>query len=197
MREGEILGLEWSQVDFLHSVIRLRAGETKNDEGREVPIVPQFRALVAQHARRQPGCDYVCLRFDRLGRAVQIRGFRKSWYTACIRVKLGQMVPVTDPESGETLDAKPRGDRRNPKAKPKMTYQGMIFHDLRRSGARALVHAGVPERVARSVFDRYSIVSPKDVTEAGRKLEAFRSQKVGYNSGTECTEMQQVNSVPS
>jgi len=103
------------------------------------------------------------------------------------------------------LDAKPRGDRRNPKAKPKMTYQGMIFHDLRRSGARALVHARVPERVAmqiggwktRSVFDRYSIVSPKDVTEGGRKLEAFHSQKVGYNSGTECTEMRQVNSVPS
>jgi integrase len=202
MREGEILGLEWAQVDFLHSVIRLRAGETKNDEAREVQIVPQLRALlVAQHARRKPACDYVCFRLDRKGHAVQVQGFRKAWYSSCIRAGLGRMVPVTDPASGEALCAK-RQDRPNGKAKPKMTYEGAIFHDLRRSGARSLVHAGVPEKVAmqiggwktRSVFDRYSIVSPKDVAEAGRKLEAFHSQKVGDNSGPECTEMQQASS---
>ena len=111
------------------------------------------------------------------------------------------MVRVTDPESGEILFTKPRGDRRNAKAKPEMSYEGMIFHDLRRSGARALVHAGVPEKIAmqiggwktHSVFDRYSIVSPKDVADAGRKLEIFHGQQVGGN----CTEMQQVVSVPS
>ena len=73
-----------------------------------------------------------------------------------------------------------------------MTYEGMIFHDLRRRGARALVHAGVPEKVAkqiggwetRPVFDRYSIVSPKDVADAGRKLAEFHSEKVGNKTGT-------------
>jgi hypothetical protein len=43
----------------------------------------------------------------------------------------------------------------------------------------------------RSVFDRYSIVSPKDLAEAGRKLAMFYAQKNGDNSGTVCTEMQQ------
>jgi hypothetical protein len=37
------------------------------------------------------------------------------------------MVRVTDPESGEILFTKPRGDRRNAKAKPEMSYEGMIF----------------------------------------------------------------------
>ena len=205
MREGEILNLEWSQADFLHGVIRLRAGETKNDEAREVPIVPQLKALlVTQQARRQPGCTYVCFKLDRKERAVQVQGFRKAWYSACIRAKPGRMVPVTDPETGEALCAK-RQDRPNGKAKPKISYEGLIFHDLRRSGARALVYAGVPEKVAmqiggwktRSVFDRYSIVSPKDLAEAGRKLESFHSQRVGHNSGTECSEIQRAVSVPS
>jgi integrase len=29
MREGEILGLRWNQVDFLSGIIRLQAGETR------------------------------------------------------------------------------------------------------------------------------------------------------------------------
>jgi integrase len=199
MREGEILGLEWSQVDFLRGVIRLRAGETKNDEGREVPIISQLRVLLhEQRAKRQPGCPYVSFRLDRKGHAIQVRGFRKAWYSACIRAGLGKMEPKTDRVTCELLYAPPRGPRSKPKVK--MIYRGAIFHDLRRSGARALLNAGVPEKVCmaiggwktRSVFDRYSIVSPKDVVEAGRKQELFHSQKVGDISGTDCTELQQV-----
>jgi integrase len=191
MRLGEILPLEWSQVDFLRGVIQLRAGETKNDEAREVPIVPQLRTLlVEQRAKRQPDCPHVCFRIDRRGRAVKIEGFRKAWYSACVRSGLGRMEPKTDRDSGEQLYAAPRGPRSKPRAK--MVYRGLIFHDLRRTGARNLVHAGVPEKVAmriggwktRSVFDRYTIVSPNDITEAGRKLEIFHGLKVGDNSGT-------------
>jgi hypothetical protein len=73
-----------------------------------------------------------------------------------------------------------------------MVYEGRIFHDLRRSGVRNLVRAGVPERVAmaisghktRSVFERYNIVSASDVREAGRKLGIFHGQKVEHISNT-------------
>ncbi len=33
-RKGELLMLQWSQVDLIHNEIRLNAGETKNDAGR-------------------------------------------------------------------------------------------------------------------------------------------------------------------
>jgi len=58
--------------------------------------------------------------------------------------------------------------------------RGLFFHDLRRSGARTLRRAGVPEEVimklggwrTRSMFARYSIVDERDLADAQAKLDA-------------------------
>lgn len=160
MRLGELAGLRWEQVDLKNRTIRLNAAETKNDEGRVIPLnsetVEMLSALPKNTERvfqndKQP-----------LGQ------FRKSWRAACIRAGLGKNETMPD---GKTE-----------------VYTGLQFHDLRRSGVRNLVRAGVSEQVAMkisghktaSVFRRYNILSEDDLQDAAKKQDAyFAAQAAG------------------
>jgi integrase len=158
-RRGEILGLRWSQVDLSERVVRLEPGETKNDEARMIPLAPElFEMLVMQKEIRDrlfAECPWV---FFRLGKC--ILDFRSVWEGACRAAGLVTTV----------------GEKEKPMR---------LFHDLRRTGVRNLVRAGVSERIAmaisghktRTILDRYNIVSETDVKDAARKLGEYFAPK--------------------
>ena len=156
-RRGEILALQWPQVDLYQRIVRLDPGTTKNDEARIIPLVSDLLSMLKQEKEARdalyPECKSV---FAREGQP--IRSFKTAWAAACTRAGLVD------------ADGEP----------------SKLFHDLRRTGVRNLVRAGVPEAVAmrisghktRAVFDRYNIVSETDLTDAAEKLDQlFRRRR--------------------
>jgi len=63
--------------------------------------------------------------------------------------------------------------------------EGKLVHDLRRTGVRNLIRAGVPQSVAMKIsgyrdariFARYNIVDTRDVADAMRKVSQYEQDK--------------------
>ncbi len=150
-RVSEALSLTWGQVDFTAGVVTLAVGATKTGAGRVFPFtaLPELATLLTTQRETTTALERRTQRiiptvFHRAGQP--IRDFRAAWLAATTRA--GQ--------------------------------PGLLVHDLRRSAVRRFVRAGIPERVcmalsghkSRSVFDRYNIVSERDLAENVAKLAA-------------------------
>ncbi len=147
-RRGEIASLRWEDVDG--DVIRLRGENSKNGEARSITLDGELAELMERRkTARQVKTDSAVMLCDLVFHhdGHPIVDFRKAWATAC------KMAGV----------------------------QGKLFHDFRRTAVRNMVRAGVPERVAmsisghktRSIFDRYNIVSERDLRDAMQRTQMY------------------------
>jgi integrase len=171
-RKDELLNLRIRQVNLVDRTIRLDPGTTKNDEGRVVVMTNYVFVLLPACCAGKGADDFVFTRPD----GEPVRVFRDNWEALCCASGLGRMVC---PERCPATDRKcPTCSQTWKYHQPR--YVGLLFHDLRRSGVRNMVRRGVPETVAmkisghktRSVFDRYNVVSERDLREAARLIES-------------------------
>jgi len=162
-RKAEVLHLTWDRVDFTAGMVRLDVGTTKTGAGRTFPFtaLPRLKVLLEE---QQAHTKKIQRRTGQITRNVfhrngaPIKDFYEAWANACDRA---------------ARDAKGVIVRAQ--------LIGRVFHDLRRTAVRNLVRAGVPEHTAmklsghktRSVFDRYDIVSERDLADGVAKLATF------------------------
>jgi integrase len=172
-RAGEVLALKVRSVDILNRSISLDVGSTKNGEGREVPLSDALYPLIRELCVGKKPDDALITRGKK-----PVRSIRHAWQSACVRAGLGVL---SCRECGTTISGKPLHCPNCKKNRQlnESSYEGLLFHDLRRTGARNLRRSGVAEEVAMkvggwrtpSVFKRYSIVGGDDIREAIRKVQ--------------------------
>jgi integrase len=159
-RRGELVNLTWRQVDRNAGELRLERGTTKSGEPRVFPF--------AFHPRLAELLDQQRERVEALQRE---REFIIPWVFVHDD---GRQV------RGWYYDAWRAACER-------AEIPGRLVHDFRRSAARNLVRAGVPEGVAmkltghktRSIFDRYNVTSSTDLNEAVERLARFHARPDG------------------
>jgi integrase len=160
MRLSEILNLRWANVDLAGKFIHLFAGETKNDEARDIPLIGGLTEILEGIRRANPAAGPNDLVFTNNGQP--IRSFIKAWRKACVKAAIPTKL------NGQVVISHFKGGK----------YCGFVFHDLRRTFVSNLVEAGVDPLDAKaisghktdSVFQRYNIKSLKRAQNAGDKL---------------------------
>jgi integrase len=164
-RVGEALSLEWSRVDRDTGVIRLEMGETKTGEARTLPYgaLSELRKVI----------DSQCARREALQR--QHRAFTPFVFfrerKREIKQRARKASPIRRVLHIDFLEAWQA-------AVNAAGVPGRIPHDLRRSAARNMLQAGIPQRLAMalggwktsSVFHRYGIVDETMLRDALAKL---------------------------
>jgi integrase len=171
-RKGEIISLRWADADRDGGAIRLRPEHSKNGRGRTVMLDGELGDLIGRRWQARlvtfDGEPRITDRvFHRDGEPVG--DFRKAWVTACFEA--GLVEPVLDDEDQPVLDKD---------GKPVLCHAKLV-HDLRRTAARNMIRAGVPERVVmeitghrtRSMLDRYNVVNETDLRLAAQRTTLY------------------------
>jgi len=165
LREGEVLGMRWKDVDFKANVLRVRqvlqvvngnlvTGPPKTATSqREVPLLPQLAAALRAHKREQKKNKLA------LGEVYQDTGYISTWEDGT------PINPNTFATRFRTLSRR--------------AGLPLHFHQLRHTAASLMLEAGVPLKNVSQLLghatvsitgDVYGHVSPAGQREAINKL---------------------------
>ncbi len=149
-RKGQIAKLEWTHVDRTNRLLVVPGALTKNRKPQTLPLA------------------------GRLWDVIERRWFRRE-------VKRRRRPVFLAPLVFHRGDGKPLGDIRKAWATAceQAEVPGLLFHDLRRSGVRNLIRAGVDPHVVMkisghrtpSMLQRYNVIDTRDQLTAFEQLE--------------------------
>jgi integrase len=144
----EILTRQRHHLDLKAGWLRLEPGETKNDEGRNFPLVPMLRAALEEQARKTEALQkaegrIVPWLFHRKGKP--IKKFRTSWIKACKAAGIPGKIPHD--------------------------FRRTAVRNLERAGVSRSDAMSMVGHKTQSVYQRYAISDEKSQKEAATKLQ--------------------------
>jgi integrase len=153
-RFSEIADLAWAQIDRDNGIVRLEAGDTKNDEGRTVYLDDGLKEVFnRQWEERKRSGKLIPYVFLNEAKTDRVRDFRDAWNNACETAKIGKRIF--------------HDFRRTP------------VRNMVRAGIPERVAMMISGHKTQSVFERYNIVNDTDLRQAAARQEAYlESQKV-------------------
>ena len=156
MRPGETRKLTWHCVDPDAGTITVPPQTAKIKRGRTIALAgPLLEIIQRRQERRIVGSELIFHRRYRGRMGHPVNAYRDAWASACRAAGL---------EAGRA---------------------GVVPYDLRRSGLRAWVRAGVAESTVmkvsghrtRATFDRYNIIDVEDTRQGIGLVEGFLKPK--------------------
>lgn len=158
-RKGEILNLQWSNIDFKAATIRLEPNETKNRRGRTAYMDPELVEALTAHRRAQQQNGIITpYLFPNAKGDGPVRNFRRSWLSACERAGV----------HGRIFH----------------DFRRTAVRNMVRAGVSEHVAMQISGHLTASVFRRYDIVSEDDLRTATRKVSEYVKNQTGTISGT-------------
>ena len=129
------------------------------------------------------------------GRTVKMTGDVYTLISACVIGKQAEDHVFTRDDGKPVLDFRKAWDN----ACERAGVPSLMFHDLRRTGARNLRRLGVSEGViqkiggwkTRSVFDRYNIIDTADLEDAARRLDEKQKARADFRHSLDTVEASQ------
>jgi len=146
-RRGEVVGLEWRDVNLADRTVTLPSERSKSGDARTIGLGGALLALLERrHGLRRLDCPRV---FHRDG--TPLGDFRRAWATAC----------KTAGVPGRLFHDLRRTAVRN----------------LVRAGTPERVAMGVTGHKTRAVFDRYNIVDRRDTAQALARVDDYLAEQ--------------------
>ena len=147
---SEILTRQKHHVDLNAGWIRLEPGEGKSGEGRNFPLIPELRDVLAQQLERTEELERATNQiipwlFHKEG--APIGSFRKAWATACKRAGLAGKIPHD--------------------------FRRTAVRNLERAGVPRSAAMAMVGHQTESIYRRYAIADEAMLKEGAIKLAAF------------------------